>query len=144
MADILSSAKDQQDSKLAAGKAQEDDAVAEALGLWALHDEERQKEIEARCAVGEAKVAFDVAVAAEKQAAAAEREKEKEMTKRLVEQTLADEQCSQLNRALEALDRLLSGTYAEPKSEATAEAKAAEQAPASANPFGVPTPMVMG
>jgi hypothetical protein len=144
IAGILSSEKAQQDSKLDAGKDEEADAVAEALGLWALHDQERQTELEARVAVGEAKVAFDAAERLVELRAKVEREKEAELTKRLVEQTLADEQCSQLNQALEALDRLISGTYAEPKSEATAEAKAAEHAPASANPFGVPTPMVMG
>ncbi|CAK0900196.1 unnamed protein product [Prorocentrum cordatum] len=141
-AGILSSAKAQQDSRLAAGMEEEADAVAEALGLWALHDEERQAELEARVAVGEAKVALEAAAAAEKQAAAAEREGGAEMTRRLVEQTLADEQCSQLKRALEALDRLIYGACAEPEPEAAVGAKAAEHARATANPFGVPTPMV--
>jgi len=139
------------DAKLKEGDATEKEAWAEGLGLWALLDVARDKELAARKAKLEAKVALQEATKAHQDAIGEVAEQDTALNRFLAEQTSWGSKAKEVAEAQAAMERLIAydgeADVEMAEEPAAQEAEVAEKTSpmpaATGNPLGVATPMAM-
>jgi len=152
------------DGKLAEGAPMEKEAWAEGLGLWALLDVSRDKEVAARKEKLEAQVALAEATKEHKAATKEVAEQDKALSNFLAKQTAWDAKASEIADAQAAMERLIAydgeadvemaeapaTSVLKPITSAdkaedlvVAEQMSSRMPTPTGNPFGVATPMAM-